>query len=38
LAIDRGRLVREALGLVLADLQERGGDSDLVARLTAEQE
>ena len=27
-----------ALGLVLADLQERGGDSDLVARLTAEQE
>ena len=34
LALDRGRLVREALGLVLADLEARGGDSDLVARLT----
>jgi len=38
LAIDRGRLVREALGLVLGDFEERGGVSDLVARLTAEQE
>lgn len=38
LGIDRGRLVREALGLVLADLEERGADSDLVARLTAAQE
>ena len=34
LAIDRGRLVREALGLVLADLEARGEDSDLVTRLT----
>lgn len=38
LAIDRGRLVREALGLVLGDFEERGGASDLVARLTTEQE
>jgi hypothetical protein len=33
LAVDRGRLVREALTLVLADLEERGDDSDLVRRL-----
>ncbi len=38
LAIDRGRLVREALGLVLGDFEERGGASDLVARLTVDQE
>ena len=38
LAIDRGRLVREALGLVLGDFEERGEDSDLVARLTVAQE
>ena len=37
LAIDRGRLVREALGLVLEDLEARGADSDLVARLTEAQ-
>jgi hypothetical protein len=38
LAIDRGRLVREALGLVLGDFEERGETSDLVARLTVAQE
>jgi hypothetical protein len=34
LAIDRGRLVREAVALVLADLDENGLDSLLVQRLT----
>jgi hypothetical protein len=34
LAIDRGRLVREAVALVLADLDEHGFDSLLVQRLT----
>jgi hypothetical protein len=34
LAVDRGRLVREAVALVLADLEERGRDSMLVQRLT----
>jgi hypothetical protein len=34
LAVDRGRLVREALHLVLADLDENGLDSLLVQRLT----
>lgn len=38
LAIDRGRLVREALGLVLGDFDERGEASDLVARLTVDRE
>lgn len=33
LAVDRGRLVREALSIVLADLDERGDDSELVRRL-----
>jgi hypothetical protein len=33
LAVDRGRLVREALGIVLADLDEHGDDSELVRRL-----
>jgi hypothetical protein len=33
LAVDRGRRVREALTHVLADLEERGDDSDLVRRL-----
>ncbi len=36
LAVDRGRLVREALALVLADLEARGGDSALVTRLIEE--
>jgi hypothetical protein len=33
LAVDRGRLVREALAIVLADLDEHGDDSVLVRRL-----
>lgn len=33
LAVDRGRLVREALALVLADLGSQGADSALVRRL-----
>ena len=33
LAVDRGRLVREALAIVLADLDEHGDDSELVRRL-----
>ena len=34
LAVDRGRLVREAISLVLADLEAHGEDSALVRRLT----
>ena len=33
LAVDRGRLVREAVALVLADLEEHSHDSMLVQRL-----
>ncbi|MGH3352400.1 MAG: hypothetical protein ACRDPS_17150 [Nocardioides sp.] len=33
IAVDRGRLVREALAIVLADLEEHGDDSALVHRL-----
>ncbi|RYJ04897.1 MAG: hypothetical protein EON52_14390 [Actinomycetales bacterium] len=33
LAVDRGRLVREALAIVLADLDQHGDDSELVRRL-----
>ncbi len=33
LAVDRGRLVREAVALVLHDLEEHGADSLLVQRL-----
>ena len=33
LAVDRGRLVREALAIVLAELDEHGDDSELVRRL-----
>jgi hypothetical protein len=33
IAVDRGRLVREAVALVLADLEEQGHDSMLVQRL-----
>jgi hypothetical protein len=36
LAVDRGRLVREALHLVLADLEAHGEDSALVRRLSEE--
>jgi hypothetical protein len=33
LAVDRGRLVREAIAIALADLDLNGGDSVLVQRL-----
>jgi hypothetical protein len=33
LSVDRGRLVREALALVLADLEQNGDDSVIVQRL-----
>src|SRR4051794_33442983 len=36
LVVDRGRLVREALALVLADLEINGDSSALVSRLTEE--
>jgi hypothetical protein len=36
LAVDRGRLVREALHLVLADLELNGESSALVRRITEE--
>ena len=36
LAVDRGRVVREALALVLADFEAHGADSALVRRLTEE--
>jgi hypothetical protein len=36
LAVDRGRLMREAIMLVLADYQAKGDDSALVRRLTEE--
>jgi hypothetical protein len=36
LAVDRGRLVREAVALVLADFEEHGDDSALVRRLGAQ--
>lgn len=32
-AVDRGRLVREAIALALADFEARGADSDLARRL-----
>jgi hypothetical protein len=34
MAVDRGRIVREALALAIGDLAERGQDSDLVRRLS----
>lgn len=36
LAVDRGRLVREAIAMVLADFEAHGEDSALVRRLTEE--
>lgn len=36
LAVDRGRIVRESIALVMADLAAHGADSDLVRRLEAE--
>ena len=32
--VDRGRVVREAIAIVLADMEARGTDSELVRRLT----
>jgi hypothetical protein len=32
-AVDRGRLVRAAVAMALADLDEHGADSELVRRL-----
>jgi hypothetical protein len=34
LAIDRGRLVREAIAMALAEMEERGAESELVHRLS----
>jgi hypothetical protein len=34
IAVDRGRLIRQAVALALADLAEHGEDSTLVRRLT----
>jgi hypothetical protein len=36
LAVDRGRLVREAIAMVLADFEGRGEQSALVRRLSAD--
>jgi hypothetical protein len=36
LAVDRGRLVREAIAMVLADFESRGPQSALVRRLGAD--
>jgi hypothetical protein len=36
LAVDRGRLVREAVAMVLAEYESRGDDSALVRRLSEE--
>ena len=36
LAVDRGRLVREAVAMVIADFERHGDDSALVRRLTEE--
>ena len=33
-AVDRGRIVREALAAILADLEASGADSELVRRLS----
>jgi len=33
LAVDRGRFVREAIAIALADLEAQGGDSVIVQRL-----
>jgi hypothetical protein len=32
-AVDRGRLVREAVAIALADIESRGADADIVRRL-----
>ncbi|MBA2456223.1 MAG: hypothetical protein H0V48_06780 [Nocardioidaceae bacterium] len=33
IAVDRGRLVREAVAIALADIEERGPESEIVRRL-----
>lgn len=33
IAVDRGRIVREAISLILEDLEARGGESPLIRRL-----
>lgn len=33
IAVDRGRLVREAIAIALADIELRGAESDIVRRL-----
>jgi hypothetical protein len=33
LAVDRGRIVREALAVIVADLEQRGDESIIVRRL-----
>ncbi|SNR87071.1 hypothetical protein SAMN06265360_1268 [Haloechinothrix alba] len=38
LAVDRGRVVREAVAVLLSDFEERGDSSVLVQRLSAEDE
>lgn len=38
IAVDRGRLVRAAIALALADLEAKGVESDVVARLGAQGE
>jgi hypothetical protein len=37
MAVDRGRIVREAMSAILADFSENGRDSELVQRLSAGQ-
>lgn len=34
IGVDRGRLVREAIGIAIRDVAERESDAELVARLT----
>jgi hypothetical protein len=34
MAVDRGRIVREAMSAILADFSEHGGESELVRRLS----
>jgi hypothetical protein len=35
MAVDRGRIVREAIAAALADLETNGGESDVVRRLSS---
>jgi hypothetical protein len=38
MAVDRGRIVREAMSAILVDFSEHGPDSELVRRLSAGQD